>query len=438
MSNRQHRRHRVRRHVAPKRTPPGAHPGTVVVDPAAPATTIRVMAYGPDALVVEEIRNPNRLREFVGKYPVTWVDVTGLGDPAALEKIAEIFQLHPLAMEDIVHADQRAKVEEYGSHLLFVVVRLLAQQERLTSMQISLFVGANSVLSFQERSTGAFQPVRERIKGSRGRIRSSGSDYLAYALIDAVVDGYFPVMEAFGERLDAFDDDLTARTAGQVMTRIHDARGDLLLLRRTLWPHREAINELLRDPHAVIASDTRIYLRDCYDNVVQLIDLAETYREFCADLRDEALSFTSARLNEIMKVLTIISTIFMPLSFIVGLYGMNFDTSKPWNMPELHWTYGYPFVLGVLAAVVGGMLLFFRRRGWLGSTAGIEGPAGEGIDFSSGGVPRDMPVPTAAPAPPKLPSASASPAPINRDPVDDAIFELQRQKKNQPGNGPWL
>ena len=195
------------------------------------------------------------------------------------------------------------------------------------------------------RKTGCESP--------RGRIRQAGADYLAYALLDAVIDSYFPVLEEFGERLDRLDDDLNTRTAGRVIAKIHDARSELLLLRRTMWPHREAVNQLIRDPQHLIGDETRIYLRDCYDNVVQAIELVETYRELCADLRDECLSFISNRLNEIMKVLTIIATIFMPLSFIASLYGMNFNTgASPWNMPELNWRYGYPFVLAIMAAVV--------------------------------------------------------------------------------------
>ena len=192
---------------------------------------------------------------------------------------------------------------------------------------------------------------------------------MAYALLDAVIDSYFPILEEFGERLDRLDDDLNSRTAGRVIIKIHDARSELLLLRRTMWPHREAVNQLIRDPQHLIGDKTRVYLRDCYDNVVQSIELVETYRELCADLRDECLSFISNRLNEIMKVLTIIATIFMPLSFIASLYGMNFNTSaSPWNMPELNWRFGYPFVLAIMAAVVVVMLLFFRRHGWMGKT----------------------------------------------------------------------
>ncbi len=360
-------RHRTKRHIVPRRTPPGAAPGSVVVDPRFPKPTIRVISYGPEAIVEKENVEIAKLSSYLGKNAVVWIDVAGLGDEAALKKIAETFSLHPLALEDVAHVDQRAKVEEYGEHLLFVVARLVTKDERFHTEQISLFVGDGFVLSFQERSGDSFQQVRERLRGGRGRMRSMGPDYLAYALIDSVIDSYFPLMEQFGERLDKLDDDLDENTAKYAMPKIHDARSELLLLRRAIWPHREAINQLVRDPHHLIKDETRVFLRDCYDNVMQLIDLTETYRELCSDLRDECLSFISNRLNEVMKVLTIIATIFMPISFLASLYGMNFDTSvSPLNMPELRWRLGYPFALFLMLSSVLGMLYFFRSKGWIG------------------------------------------------------------------------
>jgi magnesium transporter len=369
-----HSKKRVRQHLTAKRTPPGASPGTIAVDPAAPKPILRVTAYGPDALVENEIRDLKQLPAYLEKYPVTWVDVVGLGDAKTLDELGKIFNLHPLAMEDAAHADQRAKVEEYGEQLLFIVARIIKVEERLHSEQISLFVGKNFVVSFQERPSDCFTPIHGRLQAARGRIRQAKADYLAYALLDAVIDSYFPVLEEFGERLDRLDDDLSAKTAGRVIGRIHDARSELLLLRRTMWPHREAVNQLIRDPQSLLGDETRVYLRDCYDNVVQAIELIETYRELCADLRDECLSFISNRLSEIMKVLTMIATIFMPLSFFASLYGMNFNTSaSPWNMPELNWRYGYPFVWAIMITVVVTMLFFFRRHGWFGKTDAVEG-----------------------------------------------------------------
>jgi magnesium transporter len=373
MNKHPHPRKRVRRHLSAKRTAPGSMPGAIAVDPQAPKPKIRVTAYGPDSLVDEEVRDLRQLPKYLEKHAVTWVNVVGLGDAKTLEDLGEIFNLHPLALEDAAHADQRAKVEEYGEQLLFIIARLIKVEGRLHSEQVSLFVGKNFVISFQERESDCFAPLYERLRIARGRIRHAGADYLAYALLDAVIDSYFPILEEFGERLDRLDDDLGPRTAARVISQIHDARSELILFRRTMWPHREAVNQLIRDPQHLIGDETRMYLRDCYDNVVQAIELVETYRELCADLRDESLSFISNRLNEIMKVLTIIATIFMPLSFIASLYGMNFNTgASPWNMPELNWRFGYPLVLAMMIAVVVTMLFFFRRHGWLGKTDAVD------------------------------------------------------------------
>ena len=332
-----------------------------------------MIAYGPDDIVEEDIHNLDRLAGIVGRHAVTWINVAGLGDAATIAKLGQIFGLHPLALEDVVNVHQRAKVEEYGDHL-YLVGRVVQLAEHLQTEQISLFVGKNYVLSFQERSDGCMSPVVERVRVARGRIRSAGPDYLAYSILDSVVDSYFPALEQFGERLDALDDRVGAQNADEAMGRIHEVRSELLMLRRSIWPHREALNILARDPHPLICNETRVFLRDCYDHTVQLIDLLETYREMCSDLRDVYLSLISNRMNEIMKVLTVIATIFMPLSFLAGVYGMNFDTkASPWNMPELGWAWGYPFALGLMAASVGSMLLYFRRRGWLGGAEKLNG-----------------------------------------------------------------
>ncbi len=211
--------------------------------------------------------------------------------------------------------------------------------------------------------------MRERIRAARGQIRDRGCDYLTYALIDATIDSYFPVLETLGEQIEGLEEEALTHATRGTISRIHDVKHDLLTLRRAIWPAREALHVLARDPCPLITDETRIYFRDCYDHTIQLLDLLETYRELGADLRDLYLSSISNRMNEIIKVLTIISTIFIPLTFIVGVYGMNFDTEQQWNMPELRWRYGYLFVWGTMAAVVLFMLYFFRRKGWIGSAA---------------------------------------------------------------------
>jgi magnesium transporter len=360
------RKHR-RRNKFHRRTAPGASPGMIVSDPCSPQPVVHVMAYGPERLEERTVANLESLREFVGKWPVTWINVDGLGDADMIRRMGEMFKLHPLALEDVVNVHQRAKVEHYADQL-FLVVRMAHPGERLETEQVSIFLGKNFVITFQETLPGdSFEPVRERIRAARGQIRQRGCDYLTYALIDSAIDSFFPVLETLGEQIESLEEEALAHATRGTISRVHDVKHDLLTLRRAIWPAREALHALARDPCPLITDETRIYFRDCYDHTIQLLDLLETYRELGADLRDLYLSSISNRMNEIIKVLTIISTIFIPLTFIVGVYGMNFDTAHQWNMPELRWRYGYLFVWGTMAAVVVFMLYFFRRKGWIGA-----------------------------------------------------------------------
>jgi magnesium transporter len=344
---------------------PGSAPGSLVVDPKAPRPIIRVLAYGPDELHEEETKSASKLADMIHRWPVLWVNVSGLGDVGTIEKIGQIFSLHLLALEDVLNVQQRPKVEEYSNHL-FLVARMMFLSGGLESEQISLFLAKDFVVTFQERSSDCFDPVRERIRKGQERIRRHAPDYLAYALLDAVVDSYFPVLEQYGERLENLEDEVVSATSAETIVEIHQAKRDLLTLRRALWPLREAVSSLLREKASLFSDETHVYLRDCYDHSVQIIDMLETYRETASGLLDVYLSSLSNRMNGIMKVLTIIATIFMPLSFVAGVYGMNFNPAKsPWNMPELEWYWGYPYALGLMFLVIAGMLLFFRRKGWL-------------------------------------------------------------------------
>jgi len=366
MADKRRRKRRIHPRVR-RRTPPGAVPGSVVADPQAPRPVIHALAYGPDDFVEQDIQHPGQLRGLLGRWPVIWVCVEGLGDTATVAEIGEIFGLHALALEDVVNTHQRAKVDDYGDYL-FLAARMVGLGERLETEQIGIFVGQNFVVSFEERPPSTlFDPIRERIRGSHGRVRQSGPDYLAYCLLDAIVDGYFPVLDEYAERLEVLDEQVAEGNTRQTMGRIHDMRVDLLMLRRAVWPHREMINALIRDAHRLLSHETRLHLRDCLDHLVAIVELTETYREMGSDLREYSLSMVSTRLNEIMKVLTMIATTFMPLSFIAGVYGMNFNTARPGNMPELNWAFGYFFALGLMATVAAGMLLHFWRRGWLSS-----------------------------------------------------------------------
>ncbi len=349
-----------------RRTAPGTTPGTVAIDPQAARPTVRVLSYGPDGLEEREIDDLDALARFVGARPVTWVDVQGLGDAETIRRLGEMFHLHPLALEDVVNTHQRAKVEDYDRYL-FVVARMLTTGDDLDTEQMSLFLGTNFVLTFQERPGDCFGPVRRRLLHRKGQIRQSGPDYLAYALLDAVLDAYFPALEQYGEALDRLDEQISTRPAPDTIMQIHRMRSDLLLLRRAIWPLRDGIAELVRDANPLISDVTRVFLRDCYDHTLQIIDLVETCREMCSDLRDYYLSAVNNRMSEVMKVLTIIATIFIPLSFVAGVYGMNFDTgASRWNMPELSWPFGYPLALAAMAAVAAAQLWYFWRRGWLG------------------------------------------------------------------------
>ncbi len=366
-----------------RRTPPGTPPGTLVADPEAPHPVIRILAYGPDDMVEQEIGEPRRVRDFLNKWPVLWVDVEGLGNVETIRTLGEVFGLHRLALEDVINVHQRPKVEQYGEYY-FIVTRMVRLSEHLETEQLSLFLGKNFVLTFQEGQPGdCLDLIRERIRQKRGRIREAGLDYLAYALLDAIVDCYFPILEEYGERLEAFEDEILSRPYGDVVARIHEIKRNLLTLRRAIWPQRETFNALLREETPFVTHETRLYLRDCYDHVSQLIDLIETYRELGSDLTDVYLSSISNRTNEIMRVLTVIATIFIPLTFIAGVYGMNFNPSaSPWNMPELNWFWGYPFSLALMAAVALGQLIFFRRRGWLGVPKSLKkgrDPANEDV-----------------------------------------------------------
>ncbi|MGE0609934.1 MAG: magnesium/cobalt transporter CorA [Pirellulales bacterium] len=349
-----------------RRLPAGASPGTIIVNPLADAPVMQLMAFDEHKIVERQLDHVSAAKEFLGQWPVVWINVEGLGDARTLEQLGQLFGLHRLALEDVVNIHQRSKVETYDGNL-FIVARMPRQREEFDTEQLSLFLGADWVLTLIEDPGDCFDGVRRRVRESRGRIRSVGPDYLVYALLDAVIDSYFPLLEQYGERLDELEDEAILRGTRQTVAKIHATKTDLLHLRRAVWPFREALNHLVRDEHPFIKAETRVYLRDCYDHTVQMIDLIEVYRELGSDLRDLYLTSVSNRMNEVMKVLTVITTIFMPLTLIVGIYGMNFNpASSPWNMPELNWRYGYPAILALLSAVTAGMLWLFRRKGWLG------------------------------------------------------------------------
>ena len=359
-------KHKSRKKKAGKKRQVGAPPGYLVVDPNVPSDTIRLIAFNKKELVEKEISRIDEISAFIDKWDVTWVDIVGTQDVGTIEKVGDLLGLHKLALEDVVHGGQRAKTEEYKD-TVFVIVKTVTYNEILETDQISIFLGKKFVVTFHDRGAEMLKPVVERIQHPSGRIRQNPPDYLMYAIIDAVVDSYFPILETLGETLDLMEDEVLEKPESGIINRIHEIKRGLLSFRRAVWPLRDAINLLVRDPSSMISDYTDTYLRDCYDHTTRVIELVENYREVTSDLMSVYLSSISNKMNEIMKVLTIIATIFIPLSFVVGLYGMNFNPeASPLNMPELNWYMGYPFVWAIMLTMTGGLLLYFRKRRWIG------------------------------------------------------------------------
>ncbi len=347
-----------------RRAPPGTAPGTLIADPTAAPPAIRLIHYRETEILEETVDTIEGLPERIERWPVTWVDIEGVGDIELFQRLGEMFDLHRLAIEDAANLHQRPKFEDYDDHV-FVVTRMIRPETAPATEQVSMFVGENFLITVQEAPGDCFEPVRERLRGGKGPIRRRGPDYLAYALLDAVIDNYFPVLESYGEQVESLESGVITEPHREHVVEIHQLKRELLSMRRAVWPQREMINALIRDEARVITRQTRVYLRDCYDHTVQLMDIVEVYREVTSGLIDIYLSSVSARMNEVMKVLTIIATIFIPLSFIASLYGMNFATDKPWNMPELKWAYGYVYSLVLMLVIAGGLLFWFWRKGWL-------------------------------------------------------------------------
>lgn len=360
-----HRRSRMFRRAQARN--PGSAPGTLVAPQDAERSVIRITAYDAENIIEQTLDKPEDIPAFLKKWPVVWINVDGLGSTDVLEKLGTLFDLHMLALEDVLNVHHRPKIEEYDNHL-FMIVRMASIRDAVLDMeQVSIFLGENFLITFQERAGDVFQPVRTRLSKQGKRQRFMTHDYLAYALIDAVIDGYFPVLEHYTDHLNTLEDLVIADPDRNIIERTHDIKRDLQIMRHGIWPMRELLNKLSGDM-PFIADDTRPYLRDCYDHVIQVIDILETYRERASGLTDIYLSSLSNKMNEVMKVLTIIATIFIPLGFIAGLYGMNFDPDvSPYNMPELRWYFGYPFALGLMGVLAGGLLGYFWRKGWLRS-----------------------------------------------------------------------
>lgn len=351
-----------------KRTPPaGSTPGTLSIPPGSPPPRIHVVAYGPDHCIERELKDPRTLRKVLNEAPegVVWVHVEGLGDEARLRAVARLFELHPTTLEDATNVPARAKFEDHGDQLV-LVTRLPWVEERdgervLDAPQVCLVLEKTVLLTFQERRYGFLDPVRERIREGAGPIRRLGADYLAYAVVDALVDLYYPVAEDLYRELEDLEDEVMERPTGDVLPRLHRVRRDLAHLRRIGRPQREALTAAFRGHSPLLGEETRIFLRDAAHHMAQILELVDSSREMATGLAEIHLSSLGQRTNEIVKVLTLIGSIFIPLTFVAGVYGMNFR-----HMPELHMRLGYPAVLLGMAAVAAAMLVYFRRKGWLG------------------------------------------------------------------------
>lgn len=346
--------------------PPGAllHVGEKKVQ----AVTLTLQAYGADYHLEKEVASIEGALQGERAAAVRWLNVAGLHDVDVLEQIGQRFGIHPLVLEDILNTGQRPKVDDLGEYVFIVLKRLRRNEAaaRVQAEQVSLIFGSDFVLSFEERPDDLFAPLRERIRNARGRIRQLGPDYLAYALVDTVVDHYFTVLEHLADEIDALEERLLEYPTPTASHQLNRLRRTVLVVRRSIWPLREVVGEVGRSESPLVQAGTGPYWRDVHDHAVEMMDTVETFREMIAGMLDMYLSSLTHRTNEVMKVLTLIATIFIPLTFITGVYGMNFDTTaSPWNMPELRWYWGYPAALALMAAVVGAMLLYFRRKRWL-------------------------------------------------------------------------
>ena len=342
----------------------GLPPGTLVHTGEKKTEQIRItlVDYNNENFQERVIEKVEECFPFKDVQTVTWINIDGLHNIETIEKIGKHFDLHPLILEDILNTGQRPKCEDYEK-CLYMVLKMLTYNEEngtIKSEQVSLVLGQNFVISFQEKVGDVFEHIRDRIRNAKGRIRKMPADYLAYALIDAIVDNYFLILEKMGDQIESIDEELMADPSEQMVRKIHELKRDLVFLRKSVWPLRELINVMEKTESSLISDSTGPYLRDVYDHTIQIIDTIESFKDMLSGIMDMYLSSISNRMNAVMKVLTIIATIFIPLTFIAGIYGMNFKF-----MPELEWKWGYFIVLGIMAVVAAGMLVFFKRKKWL-------------------------------------------------------------------------
>jgi magnesium transporter len=355
---------------------PGVSPGVLSLSVDAEPATLSVIDYDSETVDCHHVTDPDEAGRYLQSKSVSWLDLSGLGNQDTWQSLSKTFNLHPLLVEDVVNVPQRPKIEHYAGQLLIVSWMVTPDQTArgFHKEQVSLILGKGYLLTIQEEPDhDCFEGVRDRIAHGRGSVRHQGADYLAYCLLDAIIDGFFPVLEYYGELIDELEDEVVSHPTKQTLAKIYRVRRDLLTLRRSIWPQRDAINQLIRDGSEFISDEVKVYLRDCYDHTVQVMDMVETYRELATGLMDVYLSSVGNKMNEIMKLLTVVSSIFIPLTFIAGVYGMNFNVEKsPLNMPELSWYWGYPACLTLMAVVGSSLAFFFWRQGWFSNSSQVN------------------------------------------------------------------
>ena len=342
----------------------GLPPGTLVHIGERKTGKVRVTIIDYDEVQFEEteVSTVEECFPYKEKPTTTWINIDGIHKTEVIERIGQQFDLHPLLLEDIVNTGQRPKMEDFGNYIFLVLkmLRYADENHEVEAEQVSLILGSNFVISFQEREGDVFGTIRERIKKGKGRIRKAGADYLAYALIDAIVDNYFIVLETLGEEIDDIEEELARNPTLKMLHKIRILKKEMIFLRKSVWPLREVVSGLQRGESALIQQSTQVYLRDVYDHTIQVIDTIESFRDMLSGMLDIYLSSISNKINEIMKVLTIFAAIFIPLTFVAGIYGMNFEF-----MPELKWHWGYPAIMIVMATIATALLVYFKRKKWL-------------------------------------------------------------------------
>jgi magnesium transporter len=344
---------------------PGTAPGTLTPSVVGKELKISLIDYSEKELNEVDLATTDLCKEYLARPSITWIHIQGHAVPDTLRNLGNMFGLHSLALEDVLNSGQRPKAETYDNQLFVIMSLPTMHDDKISVEQVSFFHGDNFVISIHQGEIDPFEEVRKRLRITGSGIRKHAADFLLYSLLDVVIDTGFPILENFGELIEDLEEELLESPTTVTLRRLHLYKRELLLLRRMLWPQRDALNTIMRSEHQLIKDDTRLYLRDCYDHTIQIMDLLESFRDMTTGMLDVYLSSTSNRMNETMRILTVIATIFIPLTFIAGIYGMNFKNDQsPWSMPELGWYYGYPIIWLVMIVVAGGLLYYFKRKGW--------------------------------------------------------------------------